>query len=262
MTTQEEGDTLYAPYGWGAWASRGTVTTGGACIKASRKLKEKVMHIASHLLKQPAEDLELKDSRIHSKRDPAKSITFQEIADVALRFSSKLPEGMEPGLDVISFYEPDAPTTCSYATHVVQIQVDPETGMVKMLKYFIVDDSGVLINPMTAHGQVHGALAHGIGGAMFEDLVYAEDGQLLSSTFMDYLLPTSIDMPPVYVDSIETPSLTLGGFKGLGEGAAIPTAGALANAVDDALEQFNVKFLELPITPEKVRSLVKPKVIA
>ena len=260
--TVEEGDTLYAPYGWGAWASRGTVTTGGACIKASKKLKEKVLHIASHVIKEPADDLELKDSKIYSKRNPGKSITFHEVADLALRFSSKLPEGMEPGLDVISFYEPEAPTTCSYATHIVEVQVDPETGFVKMLKYFIVDDSGVLINPMTAHGQVHGALAHGIGGAMFEDLVYAEDGQLLSSTFMDYLLPTSIDMPQVYVDSIETPSLTLGGFKGLGEGAAIPTAGALANAVDDALAQFNVKFLELPITPEKVRSLVKPKITA
>lgn len=260
--TVEEGDTLYAPYGWGAWASRGTVTTGGACIKASRKLKEKVLHIASHVMKEPSEDLEMKDSKIYSKRNPEKSITFQEVADLSLRFSSKLPEGMEPGLDVISFYEPEAPTTCSYATHVVQVQVDSETGFVKMLKYFIVDDSGVLINPMTAHGQVHGALAHGIGGAMFEDLVYAEDGQLLSSTFMDYLLPTSIDMPKVYVDSIETPSLTLGGFKGLGEGAAIPTAGALANAVDDALAQFNVKFLELPITPEKVRSLVEPRISA
>ena len=163
---------------------------------------------------------------------------------------------MEPGLDVISFYEPERPTTCSYATHLVQIEVDPETGLVKLLKYYIVDDSGILINPMTAHGQVHGVLAHGIGGAMFEDLVYGDDGQLLSSTFIDYLLPTAGEMPQVYVDSIETPSLTLGGFKGLGEGAAIPTAGAIANAVDDALSAFNVKFLELPITPEKIRNLI------
>jgi aerobic carbon-monoxide dehydrogenase large subunit len=253
----QEGDTQYAPYGWGAWASRGTVTTGGACIKASRKMRDKVLLIAANLMKEAPEDLDLRDSKIFSRSRPERAISFREVADTALRFSSKLPDGMEPGLDVISFYEPDAPTTCSYATHVVQIEVDAETGQVKLLKYFIVDDSGVLINPMTAHGQVHGALAHGIGGAMFEDLVYADDGQLLSSTFVDYLLPTAGDMPEVFVDSIETPSLTLGGFKGLGEGAAIPTAAAIANAIDDALAPFGVKFLELPITPEKVRQLIK-----
>lgn len=252
----EEGDTQHAPYGFGAWASRGTVTTGGACIKASRKMRDKALLIAAHILKEAPEDLEMRESNIFSKARPERSVSFREVADTALRFSSKLPEGMEPGLDVVSFYEPDASTTCSYATHLVEVEVDPETGTVRLLKYFIVDDSGVLINPMTAHGQVHGALAHGIGGAMFEDLVYADDGQLLSSTFMDYLLPTAGEMPSVYVDSIETPSLTLGGFKGLGEGAAIPTAAAIANAIDDALTSFDVKFLELPITPEKVRRLI------
>ena len=218
----EEGDTAHAPYGFGAWASRGTVTTGGACIKASRRLRDKVLLIGAHILKELRRNLELKDSVVFSKRDPKRAISFREVADTALRFSSKLPEGMEPGLDVISFYEPEAPTTCSDATHLVQLQIDPESGQVKLLKYFIVDDSGVLINPLTAHGQVHGALAHGIGGAMFEDLVYADDGQLLSSTFIDYLLPTAADIPEVFVDSIETPSLTLGGFKGLGEGACYP----------------------------------------
>jgi CO/xanthine dehydrogenase Mo-binding subunit len=213
--------------------------------------------IGAHILKEAPEDLDLKDSLVFSKRDPKRAISFKEVADTALRFSSKLPDGMEPGLDVISFYEPEAPTTCSYATHLVQLQIDPETGQVKLLKYFIVDDSGVLINPLTAHGQVHGALAHGIGGAMFEDLVYGDDGQLLSSTFIDYLLPTAADIPEVYVDSIETPSHTLGGFKGLGEGAAIPTAGAITNAIDDALSSFGVKFLELPVTPEKVLSLIQ-----
>lgn len=255
----EEGDTQHAPYGFGAWASRGTVTTGGACIKASRKMRDKVMLIAAHILKEAPEDLDIRESQIFSKSHHERSVSFKEIADTALRFSSKLPEGMEPGLDVVSFYEPEAPTTCSYASHIVEVEVDQETGVVRLLKYFIVDDSGVLINPMTAHGQVHGALAHGIGGAMLEDLVYADDGQLLSSTFMDYLLPSAGEMPTVFVDSIETPSLTLGGFKGLGEGAAIPTAGAIANAVDDALRAFDVKFLELPITPEKIRNLIFEK---
>ena len=255
--TVQEGDTQHAPYGFGAWASRGTVTTGGACIKASKKMKDKVLSIAAHVLQEAPEDLVMKESVISSIRNPKKAISFREVSDIAIRLSSKLPDGMEPGLDLISFYEPDAPTTCSYATHLVLVEVDKETGKVWLRKYFIVDDSGILINPMTAHGQVHGALAHGIGGAMLEELVYDRDGQLVSSTFVDYLLPTADLMPEVVVDSIETPSLTLGGFKGLGEGAAIPTAAAITNAIDDALSDFDVKFLELPAKPEVVYELIK-----
>ncbi len=252
----DEGDTQNAPYGWGAWASRSTVATGGACIKASRKMKDKVLQIAAHLLGEAPEDLEMKDSLISSKRSK-RSLTLQRIADVALRFSGKLPAGMEPGLDITVYYEPDSPTTCSYATHLAMVEVDKETGSLRLLKYFIVDDAGVLVNPLTVEGQVHGSLAHGIGGAMLEDLVYSDDGQLLSSTFIDYLLPTAEVMPELTHDFVETPSLTLGGFKGMGEGAAIPTAAALTNAVDDALSESGVKFLQLPITPEKVYRLMK-----
>ncbi len=251
-----EGDTQTAPYGWGAWASRSTVATGGACIKAARKVRDKVLHIAGHLIGEAPEDLEMSESVITSKKS-GKTLTLQRVADVALRFSGQLPEGMEPGLDVVSFYEPEAPTTCSYATHIAMVELDPETGSLKLVKYFIVDDSGVLVNPLTVEGQIHGALAHGIGGALLEDLVYSDDGQLLSSTFVDYLLPTAEVMPEVIHDFIETPSMTLGGFKGMGEGAAIPTAAALTNAIDDALSDSNVKFLELPITPEKVYRLMK-----
>jgi len=250
-----EGDTENAPYGWGAWASRSTVATGGACIKASRKLKDKVVHIAAHMLGEAPEDLEMANSLITSKRS-GKSVTLREVAGVALRFSARLPEGMEPGLDVVAYYEPETPTTCSYATHLAQVEVDRETGSVRLLKYFVADDTGVMVNPLTVEGQIHGALAHGIGGAMFEDLVYDNEGQLLSSTFVDYLLPTATEMPQVIHGFTETPSLNIGGFKGMGEGAAIPTAGALANAVDDALSDYGAKFLELPITPEKVYRLL------
>jgi len=252
-----EGDTQYAPYGFGAWASRSTVTTGGACIKASRRLKDKMMLIAAHLLKTPPDDLLVKESRISSVREPGKSVTFKEVAEVAIKFSSKLPEGMEPGLDVVAFYEPESPTTCSYATHLAEVEVDTETGLVRLLKYFVVDDSGVLVNPLTVGGQLHGSLAHGIGGAMFEELLYDQDGQLLSSTFLDYLLPTAMVMPEVEHDYAETPSNNLGGFKGMGEGGAIPTAAAIANAVDDALSDYNVRFRELPLKPESVYRLIK-----
>jgi aerobic carbon-monoxide dehydrogenase large subunit len=258
--TVQEGDTQNAPYGFGAWASRGTVTTGGACIKSSAKMKEKVLDIAGYVLKRRPEELELQNGVISAKISTGESkitdkISFKEIADIAIRFSSKLPEGMEPGLDVISFYEPDAPTTCSYATHVALIEIDSETGFVRLKKYFIVDDSGVLINPMTAHGQVHGALAHGIGGALLEELPYTQDGQPTASSFIDYLIPSADLMPEILVDSIETPSLTLGGFKGLGEGAAIPTAAAITNAIDDALDG-TVTFRDLPAKPENVFRLI------
>jgi carbon-monoxide dehydrogenase large subunit len=252
-----EGDTLNSPYGFGAWASRGTVTSGGACIRSSRRMREKVLAIAAHVLKDRPENLSFQQGMISSRADSKKSISFKDICDISLRMTSKLPAGMEPGLDMISFYEPDAPTTCSYASHLVEVEVDQETGLVRLLRYFVVDDSGVVVNPMTAHGQVHGALAHGIGGALLEELAYDSDGQLFSSTFIDYLLPTALEMPEVYVDSIETPSLTLGGFKGMGEGAAIPTAAAITNAIDDALSSFRAKFLELPASPERVYSLIK-----
>lgn len=254
-----QGDTQYSPYGFGNWASRSTVTTGGACIKAARKLKDKVIAIASHLLRELPEHLVIKDSMIYSSKNPSKSISFQQVADVAIRFSSKLPEGMEPGLEVVAFYEPESPTTCSYATHLAVVEVDVETGYVKLLKYFVVDDSGVVVNPLTVEGQLHGGLAHGIGGAMLEELVYDEEGQLLSSTFIDYLLPTASIMPEIIHDFIETPSLTLGGFKGMGEGGAIPTAAAIANAVDDALSDYNINLLELPIKPERVYNLINAK---
>jgi len=253
----KEGDTEYSPYGFGAWASRSTVVTGGACIKASRKNKRKMFRIASHMLKVPPEELDSKDSMIFSREDPSKKVTFQQVADIAIRLSSKLPEGVEPGLDVVVFYEPEAPTTCSYATHLAMVEVDPETGYVKLLKYFVVDDSGVVVNPLTLAGQLHGALAHGIGGAMLEELLYDKDGQLVSSTFVDYLLPTATVMPEIIHDYIETPSLTLGGFKGMGEGGAIPTAAAISNAIDDALSEFNVTVRELPLKPESIYKLIK-----
>jgi carbon-monoxide dehydrogenase large subunit len=223
-------------------------------------MKDKILHISAHLLDEAPEDLEMSESVISSKRS-GKTLTLQRVADVALRFSGQLPEGMEPGLDVVSYYEPETPTTCSYSTHLAMVEVDPETGSLKLLKYFIVDDAGVLVNPLTVEGQVHGSLAHGIGGALLEDLVYSDDGQLLSSTFVDYLLPTAEVMPEVIHDFVETPSLNLGGFKGMGEGAAIPTAAALTNAIDDALSDNHVKFLELPITPEKVYKLMKRTIV-
>jgi carbon-monoxide dehydrogenase large subunit len=256
----QEGDTSTTPYGFGAWASRSTVAAGGACVMASRRMKEKLLRVAEFVLGIPSSELTIEDGVIFSRasdNSSRNSITIREAADLAIRMPSKLPPGMEPGLDVVAHYEPEVPTTCSTAVHICVVEVDIETGLFKILKYYVVDDSGVLINPQTAHGQVHGAVAHGIGGTIYEQLLYNDDGQLLSSTFVDYLVPTSMEVPDIQVDSMETPSLTLGGFKGMGEGGAIASPATIANGVEDALSQFGIKIRETPLSPEKVYYLIK-----
>ena len=251
-----EGDTDLCPYGFGTWASRSTVTAGGACIAASRKVREKVTLIAAHLLGAQPEEIKIESGRISPAGSPEKSMTFREVADIAIRSPYLLPKGMEAGLEVTVRYEPEAPTTCSYAVHIPVVEVDPETGAIKFLRYYVFDDSGRVVNPMTVYGQIHGATAHGIGGTIYEDLPYDESGQLLTSTFMDYLVPTSMEIPNMEIEHTETPSLTLGGFKGMGEGGSIPTPGAICNAVEDALSPFGVKITETPLSPERILRLL------
>jgi carbon-monoxide dehydrogenase large subunit len=255
----DEGDTASAPYGWGAWASRSTVTEGGACVKAALKLKEKVLAIAAYRLGVPVEDLVIDEGKIWSKSDPSKSMLFKDVAYIAYRDPTLLPPGVDAGLEVAVTYEPESPTTCSFGIHIAVVEVDPETGKIDILKYFIVEDCGIPVNPMTVEGQIHGALLHGIGGAIYEHLVYDSTGQLLSSTFMDYLIPTTVDGCPkeLYIAHLETPSRGLGGFKGMGEGATIAAPAAIMNAVEDALAPFGVKITEGPLSPERVLRYIK-----
>ncbi len=250
-----QGDTSLAPYGFGAWASRGTVTGGGACILAARRLKEKLLAIAAHRLGVPVESVGLSQGVFRAAGSP-RTLTVEEVATIAIRMPSLLPEGMEPGLEVTARYEPVTNTTCSYAAHLAMVEVDPETGRLSILKYVVIDDAGRLVNPRTAHGQVHGAVAHGIGGTIFEELRYSPEGQLLSSTFQDYLLPTSMDVPNVEVESLETPSRNPGGFKGLGEGGSIGAPAALAGALEDALAPWDIEVNETPLTPERVHGWI------
>jgi len=155
-------------------------------------------------------------------------------------------------------FEPEVPTTCSYAAHVAEVEVDPDTGIVKLLKYYVMDDAGVIINPQTAQGQVHGGVAMGTAFAMYENIVYDENGQLLTGTFMDYLVPTARELDfEIITDHMETPSPNPGGFKGMGEGPTIPTAATIVSAVEDALSPLGVKVLGTPITPETVLKLIK-----
>ncbi|MGI0072109.1 MAG: xanthine dehydrogenase family protein molybdopterin-binding subunit [Thermoplasmata archaeon] len=252
-----QGDTRSAPYGFGAWASRGTVVGGGACILAARRLKEKLLAIAAFRLESARDDLAVEDGVVRDRTASGKSISVAELAKIAIRKPTLLPPGMEAGLEVTARYEPIPRTTCSYAAHLAEVEVDEETGKTVVRRYFVVDDAGRIVNPMTAHGQVHGAVAQGIGGTLLEELRYSPEGQLLSSTFQDYLLPTSHDMPSVDIVTMETPSDNPGGFKGLGEGGAIGAPAAVTNAVADAFSDLAVDLSETPLTPERVARVVR-----
>ncbi len=254
----EQGDTDKSPYGQGTWGSRSTVTAGGACVLAARKLKEKMIRIAAHMLNAEPREIEVRDRKSYRKDAPSKFVTVTDIAGMAIRTPSLLPAGMEPGLEVTVHFEPDTPTTCSYAVHLATVEVDPETGSAKVLQYYVMDDSGVIVNPQTVYGQIHGGLAMGAAFAMYENHVYDEDGQLLTGTFMDYLIPTAREIDfDIVADHMETPSPNPGGFKGMGEGPAIPTAATIANAVEDALSPLGVKILGTPLAPEMILNLIE-----
>ncbi|MEM3133353.1 MAG: molybdopterin cofactor-binding domain-containing protein, partial [Candidatus Caldarchaeum sp.] len=244
------------PYGFGAWASRSTVAVGGAIIRACEAVLDKMKKIAAHLLEANPDDIEASDSRLYVRDIPERSVSFADVAKVAWRQPTRLPQGMEPGLEATAHYEPKAFTTCSYAVHIPVVEIDPETGRIHVLEYNIFDDSGRVVNPLTVYGQIHGAVAHGVGGAVYEELVYDENGQLLTSTFMDYLIPSAVEMFNINIEHMETPSPQPGGFKGMGEGGAIAAPAALANAVQDALAQQRAVVEETPLKPEYVRRLV------
>ena len=251
-----EGDTTAVPYGWGTWGSRSAVTGGGAIILASRKLREKLLRVASRLSEVPADDLELAEGVVRRKTDGTTLAPLKEIAYRIVSAPAGLPAGEEPGLDATSHYEPP-PSTHANATHLATVEVDSETGQVKILRYIVVEDCGTIINPLVVNGQIQGGVAQGIGTALYEQVMYDENGQFLTGTLMDYLAPTAVDVPQVEIGHIESPSpYTPGGIKGMGEGGAIAPPAAIANAVADALAPFSVRVNEVPLTPERVLKLI------
>ena len=250
------GDTNDTPYGWGSWGSRAAVTAGGATILASRKLATKLRRTAGRYLEVSPDDIELSGGFAKVKGAPQREIEIAELSKrVLFTAAAEIPEGEELGLDTTHYYDPP-PVTFPNATHLVVVDVDIETGSVKILRYVVVEDCGKMINPMVVDGQVAGGVAQGLGGAMFEHLVYDESGQLLTTSLMDYLVPSACDVPALDIEHIETASpLVPGGFKGAGEGGAIAPMGAIANAISDALRPFNARANELPLAPERVYRL-------
>jgi 2-furoyl-CoA dehydrogenase large subunit len=257
-------------YSSGNYANKFATTDVGAILGAATRVKDKVLMIAAHLLEAAPEDLELRDGCVQVRGMPECQKTLREIAQVAYRNLLALPKGLEPGLEVTYFYSnpmaelPDEADRVrgqlifTNAAHICLVEVDPDTAQVQVLRYGVVHDCGNEINPMIVEGQVHGATVHGIGAALLEEFVYDENGQILTTTFMDYLKPTASDVPVIETDRLETPSpFTVLGTKGVGEGGAIPAPACIANAVEDALRPLGVRINSLPISPTRLWDLLR-----
>jgi len=245
------GDTGRMPYGWGSYGSRSAPTGLSAIVLATRKIIDKAKKIAAHLLEASPDDIVHEDGKFMVKGVPDKAKTFFEIALMA-HLAHNYPADLEPGLEATHFYDPKN-FVYPFGTHIAVVEVDPETGKVKLLRYLSVDDCGPVINPLIAEGQVHGGIAQGLGQALLEEAVYDKEGQILSGNFLEYTLPRADDMVQIEHDHTVTPCPHNPlGVKGIGEAGTIASTAAVANAVMDALRPFGIVHLDMPYTPEKV----------
>jgi aerobic carbon-monoxide dehydrogenase large subunit len=251
------GDTDRAPYGWGTFASRSLVISGGATLIAARKVRAKLIKIASHMLEAAADDIVLEDGRAEVAGTD-RSVTIAKMAREAYTQTHRFKGEIEPGLTEQGSYDP--PGTFSNACHVATVEVDIETGHVKVEKFVVAEDAGRIINPMIADGQVHGGIAQGIGNALLEEIIYDESGGILTASLADYLPPTAREIPPIELHHLATPSAnSITKAKGLGEGGAIGAPAAVINAINDALSPFGVEIDEMPATPQRIRAALRAK---
>jgi carbon-monoxide dehydrogenase large subunit len=255
----EEGDTDTAPYGLGTYASRSTPTAGAAGAMAARKIRDKARKIAAHLLEVSEDDLEWEPGKFSVKGAPQKSKTIQDIAFAAY---TNHPQGMEAGLEAVDYYDPPN-LTFPFGSYICVVDIDRGTGEVKIRRFVAVDDCGNIINPMIVDGQIHGGLSMGMAPALFEEISYDESGNIQGGSFMDYLVPTAMETPNWETDKTVTPSPHHPlGAKGVGESATVGAPPAIVNAVVDALAHLGVKHMEIPMTPERVWTVLKEKGVA
>ena len=244
------GDTLATPMGNGTGGSRSLVVGGTAILQAALRVRDKARRIAAGMLEAAFEDVELADGRYRVRGMPDRALGFAEIA--AKAYAEDLPPGLEAGLEATEFFRPPQ-LVYPFGAHVAIVQVDRETGQVRVRDFVAVDDCGVRVNPMLVAGQVHGGLAQGIAQALLEELVYTPDGQLATGTLMDYALPRAADLPSFTTGETVTPTpVNPFGAKGIGEAATIGSTPAVVNAVVDALSPFGVKHLDMPLRAERV----------
>jgi len=250
------GDTAEFYWGAGTFASRGAVVAGNAIHAASVAVRNKVLKKASQELEVAEEDLELVDGAVRVKGVPDSAIQLGDLAVRANPMRGAVQPGTEPGLEATDYFGPERGATAS-GVHAMIVEVDPETMLVEIKRYLVVHDCGTVINPMILEGQIHGGVAQGIGNAFYEQLVFDDYGQLLNASFMDYLVPTADTVPFIETDHVTTPSpLNPLGIKGAGEAGAIPVGALFAQAVEDALSDYEIEILEIPLSPDRLFELV------
>ena len=270
------GDTTKFNWGAGTYASRGLVTSGNAIHRAATEVREKALRLAAGLLEVSPDDLELADGRARVRGVPGKELTLgalatvanpiryahgKEAAEAALRLvkpreGAVLREGEEPGLEARGYYAPPHATFAS-GCHAAIVEVDLDTGNLTFLRYVVQHDCGTVVNPTIVEGQIRGGVAQGVGGAFYERIIYDDDGQPLTATFADFLMPTALEVPEIEIGHMETPSpLNALGIKGVGEAGAIPVPALVAEAIDDALAPLGVRVREMPLHPDRLRQLI------
>ncbi|MFQ5865274.1 MAG: molybdopterin cofactor-binding domain-containing protein [bacterium] len=251
------GDTREFHWGTGTFASRGAVVAGNAIHAAALSVRKKILKLASEMLEASEEDLELEGGKVYVKGVAQKAVELGELAAQANPLRGAVKPGTEPGLESTAYFGPDRGSTAS-GVHAMILEIDPQTMMVGIKRYVVIHDCGKVINPMILEGQIHGGVAQGIGNAFYEQLVYDESGQLTNASFMDYLLPTATDVPIIETDHIETLSpLNPLGVKGAGEAGAIPVGALFAQAVEDALIDYDLEICEIPLSPNRLFELVQ-----
>jgi carbon-monoxide dehydrogenase large subunit len=251
-----QGDTAVTPYGAGTQGSRSGPMTAGAVNEAGTILRGQIIGIAAQMLGVGTDEIELADSRATVRSDPDKSVSF---ADIAYRshYEPIMLGGANPTLEATARFNSQAMIHWANATHACTCEVDIETGHVRLTRYIVSEDVGPMINPNVVEGQVAGGTVQGIGGALLEQLSYDEAGNPLSSTFVDYLLPTATEVPPIEFGHVEIPGPGVGGYKGAGEGGAIGSPPAVINAINDALAPLGVTVTQLPATPAAIVALLE-----
>jgi aerobic carbon-monoxide dehydrogenase large subunit len=250
------GDTETSAFGFGTFASRSMVMSGGAVARASRILRDKVVRIGAHLLQCDAAEARCADGLVLG---PQGSVSIAEVAKVAHLRMDGLPPGVEPLLEVVATYEPSISTgVFSYATHGAVVAVDLETGHVDLIDFAVAEDCGTMINPMIVEGQIRGGVVQGVGTALFEEIPYDKHGQPLAATLLDYHLPAAFELPPIKIGHLHNPATaTEYGMKGMGEGGAVAPPAAIANAIRDALASIGAEVNETPLTPERVFAAIE-----
>jgi carbon-monoxide dehydrogenase large subunit len=256
MVDVVHGDTGTGPFGLGTYGSRSLAVGGESIARSANKLVDKAKKIAAHNLEAAPEDIELNNGKFAVKGSPDKGLTIAEIAGAAY-VTMDMPDGMEPGLEETTFYDPEN-FVFPFGAHACIVDVDVETGKVDIVRYVAVDDCGPAINPNLIDGQIHGGITHAIGQALYERIHYDEDGQLVTGTFVDYALPSAADVPSFETDRTETPSpVNSLGVKGVGEAGTIAASPAILNSVIDALRPLGVDFMNMPLSPQNVWATIQ-----